>query len=69
MSPSVVQSIVGHGSPALTKHYPHMSEDVLKNAINTLPVLNAKNISSKEMLLSMTSENWEEVRDKIVRNI
>ncbi len=46
-----------------------MSEDVLKNAINTLPVLNAKNISSKEMLLSMTSENWEEVRDKIVRNI
>ncbi len=33
----VVQSIVGHGSPAITRHYIHMGEDAVKQALKALP--------------------------------
>lgn len=33
----VVQSIVGHGSPAITRHYVHIGEDAARQAINALP--------------------------------
>lgn len=33
----VVQSIVGHGNPAITRHYIHIGEDSVKQAINALP--------------------------------
>jgi integrase len=33
----VVQSIVGHGSPAITRHYVHIGEGAARQAINALP--------------------------------
>lgn len=37
VSQSVVQSLVGHGSPAMTQHYTHISAATAKAAIATLP--------------------------------
>ncbi|MFZ2658553.1 MAG: tyrosine-type recombinase/integrase [Victivallales bacterium] len=39
---AIVQSIVGHGSPAMTRHYTHIGTDTLKTAINSLPMANPK---------------------------
>ena len=33
----VVQSIVGHGNPAITRHYIHIGEDAVKQAVASLP--------------------------------
>lgn len=33
----VVQAIVGHGNPAMTRHYIHIGEESVKQAINALP--------------------------------
>ncbi len=33
----VVQAIVGHGNPAITRHYIHIGEESVKQAINALP--------------------------------
>jgi len=34
---SVVQSLVGHGSPAMTQHYTHIGIETAKNAVDLLP--------------------------------
>lgn len=34
---SVVQSIVGHGSPAITRHYIHIGQESIEKAIQALP--------------------------------
>ena len=34
---SVVQEIVGHGNPAMTKYYTHVGSESLRKAVNTLP--------------------------------
>jgi integrase len=36
----VVQAIVGHGNPAITRHYIHIGEESVKQAINALPQVN-----------------------------
>ena len=36
---SVVESIVGHSSPAMTRHYTHVGEEAAKSAVNMLPDL------------------------------
>lgn len=41
----VVQSIVGHGSPAITRHYIHIGEGAARQAINALP--QGENVSKK----------------------
>jgi len=71
---AVVQAIVGHGSPVMTRLYSHLGEDTLKNAINTLPTLNSDynvkqigTIDIKKELLSMNQDNWETIRDKILK--
>ncbi len=35
---AVVQSIVGHGSPAMTRHYTHISQEAAQKAIDALPM-------------------------------
>lgn len=42
VSQSVVQSLVGHGSPAMTQHYTHISAATAKAAIATLPSISSK---------------------------
>ena len=34
---SVVQSLVGHGSPAMTQHYTHINQETARNAVAMLP--------------------------------
>ena len=36
---AVVAEIVGHGNPAMTRHYSHISTETKKNAIDALPTL------------------------------
>ena len=38
---AVVQALVGHGSPAMTRHYTHISSESAEKAINALPAFNA----------------------------
>jgi integrase len=38
---SVVESIVGHSSPAMTRHYTHTGEVAARSAVNTLPDVTA----------------------------
>jgi integrase len=44
----VVQAIVGHGNPAITRHYIHIGEESVKQAINALPQGNLLPESKKE---------------------
>ena len=53
----VVQSIVGHGSPAVTRHYVHIGEGAARQAINALP-------QGKS-----TSEKTDRQKFKIISNI
>ena len=39
MPQSVVQALVGHGSPAMTRHYTHIGLDTAQNAVAVLPDL------------------------------
>jgi len=43
----VVQAIVGHGNPAITRHYIHIGEESVKQAINALPQGNLLSESKK----------------------
>jgi len=44
----VVQAIVGHGNPAMTRHYIHIGEESVKQAINALPQGNMLSGAKKE---------------------
>jgi integrase len=36
---SVVQAIVGHGNPAMTEHYVHVSQNALQSVLHALPAI------------------------------
>ena len=58
---ATVQAIVGHGSPAMTRHYTHIGVDNLKDAVNKLAITvddKSLDIRSKiNSLLDTSSEN------------
>jgi len=47
---SVVQEIVGHGNPAMTKYYTHVGSESLRKAVNTLPGGNNQDLTMKDKL-------------------
>jgi integrase len=68
---AVVQSIVGHGNPAMTRHYTHIGDEAAKSAVATLPNLDGSQTSprpqplpewARKDLQTMTERNWQEVR-------
>jgi integrase len=64
---SVVESIVGHHSPAMTQHYTHTSELAARNAVALLPSMSDGPASSvkpslRELIESMTPENVNELK-------
>ena len=69
----VVASIVGHGSPAMTRHYAHISDVAKDKAIQALPVLQLSEASEsdpeKEVILkelsSLPAEKLVEVLNTI----
>lgn len=74
---SVVQAIVGHGNPAMTRHYTHISEKAATSAIQLLPAVIGEHAAAtqkkydlptpvREKLLAMTPENWNAIRDELI---
>jgi len=65
---AVVQSIVGHSSPAMTLNYQHTSPEAAQSAIKLLPAINgevvapAKPVSLRDLIESMTPENLRETK-------
>ena len=44
----VVQSIVGHSSTAMTRHYYHENEDVLRQAVAAIPAIGERGMGNEE---------------------
>jgi len=65
---SVVESLVGHHSPELTRHYTHISELAASNAVNLLPSITGdmaikpagRDELLRELIESMTTKNLRE---------
>jgi integrase len=76
---SVVEAIVGHSNPAMTRHYTHVGDLAASQAVAALPSLvgdmEAKSKASEymdpilESLQSMNARNWETTRDKLIAAI
>ena len=79
---AVVESIVGHSSPAMTQHHTHVSEEAATKAVAGLPTLfgyasatpapPAVDIVPKLIVRAiaegMTAKNWRQKRDEILRS-
>ena len=69
---STVESLVGHHSPALTRHYTHTSIESAQSAVALLPFVNGDGAEPtkpskhtrdellRELIESMTTRNWRE---------
>lgn len=79
---ALIQSIVGHSNPVMTRHYFHESEAALKNAVAALPDVGAtqtppdgsKPVAARldglaAMLDGMTRAELEAARDEIARRL
>ena len=75
---SVVESIVGHSNPAMTRHYTHTSEEAAGAAVAGLPSVLTDGTTPADPerepvpdwvmdeLKNMTPENCEEVRERVI---
>lgn len=79
---AVVQGMIGHSNPAMTRHYDHAEHEVAKlAAVSALPSLTGKPekplLKSGEVfsardtavihgLETMTAENWQSIRDELL---
>lgn len=68
---AVVQEIVGHGNPAMTQHYAHISQETAQKAIDTLPQIgNRTKAMIPEVLDAVPSmDNPAELRKRIANAI
>jgi hypothetical protein len=68
---SVVENLVGHHSPELTRHYTHTSIEAAQGAVALLPSINGSTEAAtpanptrdellRELLETMTAGNWRE---------
>ena len=76
---SVVESIVGHSSPAMTRHYTHTGEEGATAAIASLPSVTGNVLAlpaparaplpawARTLLESATPETWSDVRAELLR--
>ena len=76
---AVVESIVGHSSPAMTRHYTHVGELAAGRAVAMLPSIMGDNAGpvpetkpegilskAREMVQNMTAKNWREKRAELL---
>jgi len=76
-----VQSIVGHTSPAMTRHYVHLGIEAAQGAIAALPSVSGDAPDMKaapspadalakieKLARGMTGDNWQSVRDAIMES-
>ncbi len=80
---SVVEGLVGHSSPAMTRHYTHTSFNASRDAIDGLPDVTAEKKDSQALpvaqeampawirvkLTAMDAENWQAIRDELVKQM
>ena len=68
----IVQEIVGHGSPSITRHYTHIDKKTISTHMEKLEAPKLKAIEKKDRLLevlgmveSMNADNWQDVKNEI----
>jgi len=78
---AVVEAIVGHSNPAMTRHYTHVSEVAAASAVNGLPAVimgdtpppplpPAKMIDAAQVRAlaeNLNGKNWGRIRTKLLR--
>jgi len=82
VSQSVVQSLVGHGSPAMTQHYTHIAIETAQNAVALLPDVTrtqapadpadapqAPGASLLAILEGMTAKTWKADRARLLKRL
>ncbi len=65
----VVASIVGHGSPAMTRHYTHINDQARQNLINALPVTERIGNSETELKRRMLRSFLQTAPDDVVERM
>jgi hypothetical protein len=70
---SVVEAIVGHSNPAMTRHYTHVSELAAMHAVNALPSVigeasalppaKSRDDQLRDIIESVTPKTWQQ--DKV----
>jgi site-specific recombinase XerD len=67
----VVQSIVGHGNPAITRHYIHIGENSVKQAINALPMASYSTLGfdkeKKTRIIKLLDKTTSKQLDEILK--
>jgi integrase len=81
---SVVESIVGHSNPSMTRHYTHTGDAAALAAVSSLPSLKAEDTKAlppaqsprlidasmvSERLQAMTTKTWKTIRDELLMNL
>ena len=72
---AVVQSIVGHGSPAMTRHYSHISREATEKAVDSLPRIGGSNnlylkrVYLKKLIDNLSESELEKVRKLLESNM
>ena len=79
---SVVESIVGHSNPAMTRHYTHTSEAAALAAVTALPSITGETVKAlppaqsprlvdasmvSGRLQAMTAKTWKAIRDELLK--
>ena len=70
VSMSIVQELVGHGSPAMTRHYTHIDVETAAKQLSKLTVNKDKETKLqhlRRLVEEMNEENWEAQREKILK--
>jgi integrase len=65
VSQSVVQSLVGHDSPSMTRHYTHIGLATAQNAIKTLPSITAAGIAEAEVSPETKQAEFKKIVDAV----
>lgn len=55
---AIVQEIVGHGSPAMTRHYFHLDQVAAQKAINTLPQIGSGGFNTVKLADPEATRTW-----------
>jgi integrase len=64
VSQSVVQSLVGHGNPAMTQHYTHIALSAAQDAIHSLPSITGEIDLREDSKLPSMLKDLSELTDK-----
>ncbi len=70
---SVVQAIVGHGSPAMTAHYTHIGEDTARRVAGVLELTEPGTEPARaplpdwamDLVEGMTAKNWRQIKAEL----